>query len=684
MANVVEFTIKGVDKGSGVLGKFSKTAAGTVKSVAKMTTGVTALSSAVFAYVAVVNSGLDKQAKFAKRIGVSVVELTTMQHAAEMASIPIEQFNMATQRMTRRAAEAAQGMGEASGALRELNIDARSFGKLGLNDQMATLADRFSEVKNPADQLRLAFKLFDSEGTAMLQMLKDGSPALQQAANDARYLGIVLSKQGAANAEKFSDEMTRAQGAVKGLGMGLSEELTPLLTGLLGKFTDFVAQGRPAFVAFVKDAIANITTLGIVMGQVWAKVSGFIDTVFTREGFQEFVDGAKDAMGWVIDLFIQGGPILARTLLASFNVAWESFTELAQWGFESMLDAITGNDVADSLTEVLYGKIPAATAKTRAEVSALWDELGTFSTEKGAEISSALTSTFGINVELARTQAAELVSSLETFGTVAEEQQAAITEAQTGFLEAFYSKNLEFMTAQKEAAVELAESTYDLMMSTIEAISDSVAGVIVEGGNMLDAFRSIGQMVLKEMLSMLIKIGLQRLVTAAISNAATATQASAELSKGAATTYMNAFSSTAAIPIIGPSLAPGVAAASTAAATAGATAAGAAGSALGTTIAGARADGGPVGMGQTYLVGERGPELFTPRSNGNIISNEDLTGGEGVVIENLTISVLENVTNASALLEMTPEAMREVVADKIIPALDSLARRGTRPQYLME
>ena len=44
---------------------------------------------------------------------------------------------------------------------------------------------------------------------------------------------------------------------------------------------------------------------------------------------------------------------------------------------------------------------------------------------------------------------------------------------------------------------------------------------------------------------------------------------------------------------------------------------------------GARAAGGPVSSGRSYLVGEKGPELFTPRSSGNIIPNG---GGGGMVI----------------------------------------------------
>jgi hypothetical protein len=42
-------------------------------------------------------------------------------------------------------------------------------------------------------------------------------------------------------------------------------------------------------------------------------------------------------------------------------------------------------------------------------------------------------------------------------------------------------------------------------------------------------------------------------------------------------------------------------------------------------IAGARAAGGPVAGGSTYLVGEKGPELFVPQTAGRIVSNSDMT-----------------------------------------------------------
>jgi hypothetical protein len=52
---------------------------------------------------------------------------------------------------------------------------------------------------------------------------------------------------------------------------------------------------------------------------------------------------------------------------------------------------------------------------------------------------------------------------------------------------------------------------------------------------------------------------------------------------------------------------------------------------------GARAMGGPVASGTSYLVGEQGPELFTPNRSGQIIPNHSLGGGRGSVI-NLTVN----------------------------------------------
>jgi len=45
-----------------------------------------------------------------------------------------------------------------------------------------------------------------------------------------------------------------------------------------------------------------------------------------------------------------------------------------------------------------------------------------------------------------------------------------------------------------------------------------------------------------------------------------------------------------------------------------------------------RADGGPVSRGKSYIVGERGPEMFTPGASGHITPNHALGGSTNVVV----------------------------------------------------
>lgn len=58
----------------------------------------------------------------------------------------------------------------------------------------------------------------------------------------------------------------------------------------------------------------------------------------------------------------------------------------------------------------------------------------------------------------------------------------------------------------------------------------------------------------------------------------------------------------------------------------------------GMALAGARADGGPVSAGQSYLVGESGPELFTPSSSGMVTPNGGSMGGIVININGVSIN----------------------------------------------
>ncbi|WP_219209219.1 phage tail tape measure protein [Variovorax boronicumulans] len=82
-------------------------------------------------------------------------------------------------------------------------------------------------------------------------------------------------------------------------------------------------------------------------------------------------------------------------------------------------------------------------------------------------------------------------------------------------------------------------------------------------------------------------------------------------------------------------------------------------------LAGARADGGPVDAGKTYLVGERGQELFVPKVPGNIVPNHQISMGTG----GLTIHNNAPMQITRAHMEQTPQGP-QLTIDEIAAQFD--------------
>ena len=99
---------------------------------------------------------------------------------------------------------------------------------------------------------------------------------------------------------------------------------------------------------------------------------------------------------------------------------------------------------------------------------------------------------------------------------------------------------------------------------------------------------------------------------------------------------------------------------------------------LNSPIDGARANGGPVMGGKTYLVGERGPELFTAPRTGRIISNDNMSGGL-----NVTVTMDESTGQLGAFVrneagQVVARAAPAIAQNGAGMALDKLRKANTR------
>jgi lambda family phage tail tape measure protein len=194
-------------------------------------------------------STADAIGKTADKIGVGVEALQELRFAAKASGVEQQTLDMALQRFTRRAAEAAQGTGEAKDALAQLGIALRDqSGNLRRSeDLLGDVADAFARIEDPAERVRLAFKLFDSEGVALVNLLRGGSDALDEMRERARDLGIVLDEHLVRDAERARTELDTLAQVISANLTRAALEAAPVIADLSSWLADVAGKAGIAW-----------------------------------------------------------------------------------------------------------------------------------------------------------------------------------------------------------------------------------------------------------------------------------------------------------------------------------------------------------------------------------------------------------------------------------------------------
>lgn len=222
-----------------VLDRRTKLLQNTFKGVA---VAATASLTAIGVVVGTSTARIDRLVKTSEKLGIGVEFLQQFRFAAEQVGIRTETADMALQRFSRRVAEARKGTGEAKDTLTQLGI--ALFDSSGqaraIEDVMFDVADAMSETKDASEQVRQAFKFFDSEGVALVALMKEGSGTMRDFFSDAQNLGAVLSTDAAKGVADFADAFTRVKTGIKGVTDQFTAGLAPVLEQASKDFADFI------------------------------------------------------------------------------------------------------------------------------------------------------------------------------------------------------------------------------------------------------------------------------------------------------------------------------------------------------------------------------------------------------------------------------------------------------------
>lgn len=152
-------------------------------------------------------------------LGISTGDLAALREEAGAAGVQFGQVTVAIQRMVRRISEAAQGTGEATGALRELRLDAQALARQRPEQAFIRVLEALRDVENQNERVRLAFKLFDSEGvqavSAIIGRLDDVRERLEDTNEDLER-GVERTERLRAKAEELKTWWDNVKLAVAG------------------------------------------------------------------------------------------------------------------------------------------------------------------------------------------------------------------------------------------------------------------------------------------------------------------------------------------------------------------------------------------------------------------------------------------------------------------------------------
>jgi len=292
----------GLRKSAGVVAGFGAAILG-VGSVAGLATFVKRQADAI-----------EKTGSFAARLKVTTEELTALRFAAGQSEIEIGAFDMSIARMVKNTNDAVTGTGKAGDAFRDLGIDAASFAQLPLEQRIAILSDRFSQMTDAGRAAADAMLLFGRGGASMLQLLNQGPDAIQGLADQARRLGITFGSLDAAKIDEANDAIARLQSLATGAANAVAIALAPTIEGLAMHFEESALAGGSfgdkvtAALERVSSALQRMVGLMNPLQGVW---HGFRSVV-------EFVSGivlkslAKIGIG--LDRFVNAVPGLNKLI----------------------------------------------------------------------------------------------------------------------------------------------------------------------------------------------------------------------------------------------------------------------------------------------------------------------------------------------------------------------------------
>jgi hypothetical protein len=580
----------------------------------------------------------DEMQETAEKVGLTTRELSELKYAADINGDSFEALQTGLKRLSTTMLEFTNGNKQAQDLFKTLGIQVTdSTGKLrSSGDVLKEIADRFESLPNGAQKTALAIDLFGKSGAELIPLLNQGSAGMKRFADEAERFGLVVDDDAAAAAAQFNDNMDRLNKSFEGFKLQTATIILPAL-------------------ADISEAMTQAAKDSGLLAAAWVGLGGLAANAF---GLDER-SNAAERLSLVrreieaINKTLASGQLGGQPLRQDFIT--KQIEQLKKLGIEQAnLDAFLN---PKSTGKKPTGDIALGTGTSDSSARKAIEGNASFAREM-QELAS-LIQTFQKAAEGPISQTEDLQRQLDTFRALNPEVQTYLQ----GLVDQVAQREL--LVKENEAWQRQQELNADFDARELQALEEQSAAELSTAKAMEDRALAI-----REMLDPQLKLlnlqqeytelldagllsneeytaGLKKLAEDQAKLADTGKTSMDDLkravegtSKDAADALLDlAWTGETSFDAMVESMLKNLARLAlqrsiTDPIVKGLDESGifdSIGSTFGSffNFGGARANGGPVSSGKSYLVGERGPEIFMPSTSGSIIPNG---GGGGVSV----------------------------------------------------
>lgn len=241
----------------------------------------------------------------ADKIGANVREFQRLQFAARKVGVEFEETYEAAKTLRENLGELdAQAGGPAVDALKSLGLELEDVIDLPLEQQFGVIGDALNGLENDAQRTAIAIQLMGDDGSKLQNLLAQGSAGIEEMGDRAEELGAVLGEDQLAASVRFEEAMTEIKAAAFGVGATLVEGVTPHVTDLIERFTEWIAENEELISQDIPDLLGAIAEYVAFVAENWSTVvevvSAFVDEL--KLAGETIYDEYGPAIDFAVDL----------------------------------------------------------------------------------------------------------------------------------------------------------------------------------------------------------------------------------------------------------------------------------------------------------------------------------------------------------------------------------------------